>query len=221
MDQDFPDGDFPGGSPTELQRRVAEGAEPRTILEELWQTMQARLYGYGCKRLGDTSQADDFVQKVFLKMQVNFARMIAREPVEAWIFTVARNEIADWYRERVKSDVPAEAEILDRDSAGESWNIPFEEQIETRIGDIRPLYAYLRAILARGWLRDDDLRAYWQGTLTRSGDATKGDLKEAQELLAEARDELRAAQWKPSAEPQSCTTRATLCKPSASNQPLR
>jgi RNA polymerase sigma factor (sigma-70 family) len=168
MDQGFPDGALPddnrpGGSPTELQRRVAEGAEPRTILEELWQTMQARLYGYGCKRLGDTSQADDFVQKVFLKMQVNFARMIAREPVEAWIFTVARNEIVDWYRERAKSDVPAEAELLDRDSAEESWRIPFEEQIETRIGEIKPLYAYLRAILARGWLRDDDLRAYWQG----------------------------------------------------------
>src|SRR5579863_5090441 len=168
MDQGFPDGALPddnrpGGPPTELQRRVAEGAEPRTILEELWQTMQARLYGYGCKRLPDTSQAEDFVQKVFLKMQVNFARMIAREPVEAWIFTVARNEIVDSYRERAKSDVPAEAALLDRDSAEESWRIPFEEQIETRIGDIRPLYAYLRAILARGWLRDDDLRAYWQG----------------------------------------------------------
>jgi hypothetical protein len=36
------------------------------------------------------------------------------------------------------------------------------------------------------------LRAYWQGTLTRSGDASKGDLKEAQEMLAEARGELRA-----------------------------
>src|SRR5271169_309781 len=165
MDQGFPAGDFPGGSPTVLQRRVAEGAEPRTILEELWQTMQARLYGYGCKRLGDTSQADDFVQKVFLKMQLSFARMIAREPVEAWIFTVARNEIVDWYRERARSDVPAGAEFLDRDSAEESWRIPFEEQIETRIGDITPLYAYLRAIIARGWLRDDDLRAYWQGVV--------------------------------------------------------
>ena len=117
MDQGFPAGDFPGGSPTVLQRRVAEGAESRTILEELWQTMQPRLYGYGCKRLGDASQADDFVQKVFLKMQLNFARMIAREPVEAWIFTVARNEIVDWYRERAKSDMPAGAELLDRDAA--------------------------------------------------------------------------------------------------------
>jgi RNA polymerase sigma factor (sigma-70 family) len=156
---------FPGGSLTGLQRRVAEGEEPRTILEELWRALQARLYGYGCKRLGDASQADDFVQKVFLKMQVNFARMIAREPVEAWIFTVARNEIVDWYRERAKSDVPAGAELLDRDSAEESWRVPFEEQIETRLGEIGPLYAYLRAILARGWLRDDDLRAYWQGVV--------------------------------------------------------
>jgi RNA polymerase sigma factor (sigma-70 family) len=165
MDQGFPEGDFPGGSPTELQRRVAEGEEPRRILEELWRSMQARLYGYGCKRLGDTGQADDFVQKVFLKMQVNFSKMIAREPVEAWIFTVARNEIVDWYRERAKGDVPAEAEVLDRDSAGEPWNVPFEEQVETRVADIRPLYAYLRAVLARGWLREDDLRAYWQGVV--------------------------------------------------------
>ena len=198
MDQGIPEDDFPGGSYTELQRRVAEGEEPRAILEELWQTMQARLYGYGCKRLGDTSQADDFVQKVFLKMQVNFTKMIAREPVEAWIFTVARNEIADWYRERAKSDVPAEAELLDRDSAAESWSIPFEEQIETRIGDIRPLYAYLRAILARGWLRDDDLRAYWQGivdevpqrTLAKEFGVTQGRISQ---LKSEVGQKVRVA----------------------------
>ena len=114
MDQGFtdgarPDDNRPSGSPTELQRRVAEGVAPRTILEELWQTM-LRLYGYGCKRLGDTSQADDFVQKVFLKMQVNFARMIAREPVEAWIFTVARNEIVDWYRSGPRAMCPRKPE---------------------------------------------------------------------------------------------------------------
>ena len=189
---------IPGGSATELQRRGAEGEEPRTILAELWQTLQARLYGYGCKRLGDTSQADDFVQKVFLKMAVNFTKMIAREPVEAWIFTVARNEIVDWYRERAKSDVPAEAQLLDRDPAGESWNIPFEEQIETRIGDIRPLYAYLRAILARGWLRDDDLRAYWQGiveevpqrTLAKEFGVTQGRISQ---LKSEVGQKVRVA----------------------------
>ena len=198
MDQGIPDGDFPGGSATELQRRVAEGEEPRTILEELWQTLQARLYGYGCKRLGDTSQADDFVQKVFLKMAVNFTKMIAREPVEAWIFTVARNEIVDWYRERANSDMPADAELLDRDAAGESWNIPFEEQVETRIGDIRPLYAYLRAVLARGWLRDDDLRAYWQGiveevpqrTLAKEFGVTQGRISQ---LKSEVGQKVRVA----------------------------
>jgi len=36
------------------------------------------------------------------------------------------------------------------------------------------------------------LRAYWQGTITRGGVAGKDDLKEAQEVLAEARAELRA-----------------------------
>ena len=36
------------------------------------------------------------------------------------------------------------------------------------------------------------LRAYWQGTITRGGVAGKDDLKESQEVLAEARAELRA-----------------------------
>jgi hypothetical protein len=36
------------------------------------------------------------------------------------------------------------------------------------------------------------LRAYWQGTITRGGIARKDDLKESQEVLSEARAELRA-----------------------------
>jgi hypothetical protein len=36
------------------------------------------------------------------------------------------------------------------------------------------------------------LRAYWQGTIRRGGVAGKEDLKESQEVLAEARAELRA-----------------------------
>jgi hypothetical protein len=36
------------------------------------------------------------------------------------------------------------------------------------------------------------LRAYWQGTITRGGVAGQEDLKESQEVLAEARAELRA-----------------------------
>jgi hypothetical protein len=36
------------------------------------------------------------------------------------------------------------------------------------------------------------LRAYWQGTISRGGIAGKDDLKESQEVLAEARAELRA-----------------------------
>jgi hypothetical protein len=36
------------------------------------------------------------------------------------------------------------------------------------------------------------LRAYWQGTITRGGAAEKDDMKESQEVLAEARAELRS-----------------------------
>jgi len=63
-----------------------------------------------------------------------------------------------------------------------------------------PEAAFLITVLARlGRQYQEDvahlppaLRTYWQGTITRGGVAGKDDLKESQEVLAEARTELRA-----------------------------
>jgi hypothetical protein len=77
------------------------------------------------------------------------------------------------------------------------------EQIEPgrwRLNFTGPEAGFLIHVLARlGKQYQEDpagmppaLRAYWQGTITRGGVAGKDDLKEAQEVLAEARTELRA-----------------------------
>jgi RNA polymerase sigma factor (sigma-70 family) len=164
MDQRFPEREFPGDPPrTELQRRVDRGEQPHAILQELCRSMQPRLYRFGCKQLRDVHEAYDLVQRVFVKMQLSFARMIAREPVEAWIFTVAHREVADWYRDSARRVLPAEAEILDRDAAGELRAESFEEQVEEWIGSSRPLLIYLRTMVAVGWIRQKDLDAYWEG----------------------------------------------------------
>jgi hypothetical protein len=91
--------------------------------------------------------------------------MIAREPVEAWIFTVAHHEVANWYRDQAKGDLPAEAEILERDAAGELQARSFEEEVETWVGSSRPLLIYMRSLVAAGWIRARDLDAYWLGTV--------------------------------------------------------
>jgi len=77
------------------------------------------------------------------------------------------------------------------------------EQIEPgrwRLSFTGPEASFLIHVLARlGKQYQEDvarmppaLRAYWQGTISRGGVAGKDDLKEAQEVLAEARAELRA-----------------------------
>ena len=77
------------------------------------------------------------------------------------------------------------------------------EQIDPdrwRLGFSEPEAGFIINVLA--WLgkhyREDvsrmppALRAYWQGTISRGGIAGKEELKESQEVLAEARAELRA-----------------------------
>jgi len=77
------------------------------------------------------------------------------------------------------------------------------EQIDLghwRLSFTEPEAGFLIAVMARlGKQYQEDvvrmppsLRAYWQGTITRGGVADKDDLKESQEVLAEARTELRA-----------------------------
>ena len=77
------------------------------------------------------------------------------------------------------------------------------EQIDSghwRLSFREPETAFLISILARlGKHYQEDvahmppaLRAYWQGSITRNGVADEEDLKDSQEVLAEARAELRA-----------------------------
>jgi len=74
--------------------------------------------------------------------------------------------------------------------APDQWRLSFTE----------PEAGFLVNVLARlGKHYQEDvarmppaLRAYWQGTISRGGVAGKDDLKESQEVLAEARAELRA-----------------------------
>ena len=167
MSQNFTRRDFPPKpSRTELQERIDQGEQPRTILEELYREMQVPLYSLAYGSLRDVGRAEDFVQTVFLKMHLSFESMIAREPVRAWIIRVAKNALVDEYRHDLTSgggELPADFEVLEHNLVGRSWTNRFEEQVDTWVGLVEPMLAYLKAIVAKGWLRSADLEAYWRG----------------------------------------------------------
>jgi hypothetical protein len=76
---------------------------------------------------------------------------------------------------------------------GEQWQLSFTEpEAEFVVNTLARLGRHYQEDMAQ---MSPALRAYWHGTLTR-GNAAKGDLQESQEVLSEAREELRADRLK-------------------------
>jgi RNA polymerase sigma-70 factor (ECF subfamily) len=65
---------------------------------EAWQGVGERLRAYVSRRI-DAADADDVVQSVMLKLLEHRDR-IGAGSVRAWLFTVARNAIAEHYRQK-------------------------------------------------------------------------------------------------------------------------
>ncbi|WP_167631672.1 RNA polymerase sigma factor SigZ [Mariprofundus ferrooxydans] len=79
---------------------------------ELWQAHKDRLYNYIVRRVPDRHVADDILQEVFLKAHISLTGVNTPGSVSAWLFRVAANAIADYYRarkpaEQLPDDLPA------------------------------------------------------------------------------------------------------------------
>ncbi len=69
-------------------------------LETIWEQMHGRLCRFVCSRFADEADADDILQEVFLKIHANLDSVRDMERMESWIYQIARNSIADFYRGR-------------------------------------------------------------------------------------------------------------------------
>ncbi len=56
------------------------------------------LLGYINKRIGNTSDAEDLIQDVFLKLSQSDLGKI--ENLQSWLYTITRNSIIDYYRKK-------------------------------------------------------------------------------------------------------------------------
>jgi RNA polymerase sigma-70 factor, ECF subfamily len=108
----------------DLMARVAGG--DRDAFGDLYHRYARAVLGLALRRLGDRGRAEDAVQEAFASIWRS-ARSYRRErgPVAPWLYTVARNAIADRGRARVEPPVePADSPSDDPgppDRAEESW----------------------------------------------------------------------------------------------------
>jgi RNA polymerase sigma-70 factor (ECF subfamily) len=73
---------------------------PDISIEILWEQMHGRLCRFVCSRFADEADAEDILQDVFLKIHANLGKVRDVERIESWIYQIARNCIADYYRGR-------------------------------------------------------------------------------------------------------------------------
>jgi RNA polymerase sigma-70 factor, ECF subfamily len=82
--------------------------------EQLWETFSVPLHRFIQQRVPDPHSAEDILQDVFLKIHTRIATLHQQDRIAAWIYQIARNAIADYYRaQRPTTDLPESLALPD------------------------------------------------------------------------------------------------------------
>ena len=65
---------------------------------ELYEKYFPLVYGMIFARLKDVTAADDVVSEIFMKVALNLDKHDKKYAFSTWLFTIARNTLADYYR---------------------------------------------------------------------------------------------------------------------------
>jgi RNA polymerase sigma-70 factor (ECF subfamily) len=88
--------------------------------EQLWETFSGPLQQFIRRRVSDPHSAEDILQDVFLKVHARIDTLHQQDRVAAWMYQIARNTIADYYRAQwPTSDIPATLAAPDNLAAGD------------------------------------------------------------------------------------------------------
>ncbi len=100
--------------------------------EEVWDNFNKQLYSFIYKRVNNKVEAEDILQNVFIKIHKNIESLTESEKLPAWIYSIARNTIIDYYR-----------------NSGNKINIEFNEDfIVPEIEVEGDLYCQIKACLS-------------------------------------------------------------------------
>ena len=83
--------------------RLAEIAiDDDAAFTELYETFFPMVYAMIFARLKDISAADDVVSEIFMKVALNLDSHDKKYAFSTWLFTIARNTLADYYRRQIR-----------------------------------------------------------------------------------------------------------------------
>src|SRR5438309_10989266 len=75
--------------------------------EKVWEEFHPKLKQFVLRRIPDEQSSEDVLQDVFLKIHTRIDTLRDEEKLQGWIYQIARNAIADYYRvRRVTLELP-------------------------------------------------------------------------------------------------------------------
>jgi RNA polymerase sigma-70 factor (ECF subfamily) len=101
-----------------------------------WRELEARLRPYVARRVASSSDVDDVVQDVFVRMHRGLGELRDAERFGAWVYRIAQHAIADNARARARHPLPAAA---DRDTAVDALTTHVED-LESALGECVALF---------------------------------------------------------------------------------
>lgn len=76
-----------------------------TVAGDVWYALSDELRSFLRSRLPSESDADDVLQDVFVRVVESLRSLREANRIESWIYQIARNAVADFYRRRVQPSV--------------------------------------------------------------------------------------------------------------------
>ena len=72
--------------------------------EKIWRLLSTRLKSFLLSRVSDDQVASDLLQETFLRIHEKLDTVQDSQRLESWVFQIARNLIADYYRSKGRSE---------------------------------------------------------------------------------------------------------------------
>lgn len=70
------------------------------ITDKIWQEFSNQLFNFILKRVNSRQDAEDILQEAFVKIYKNEHTLVSKKALKAWLYTIVKNTIIDFYRKK-------------------------------------------------------------------------------------------------------------------------
>jgi RNA polymerase sigma-70 factor, ECF subfamily len=99
--------------------------------EIIWNRFHLKLLEFIQRKVKDKATAEDILQEVFIKIQLNLKSLKEETKIQSWVFQIARNAVNDYYRKlKVGSDIDNNLDLVDDENNGEVM-----KEVESWLGE--------------------------------------------------------------------------------------